>query len=80
MDAARVNLGLSLVLSGDAAKAAEVLQPLATRPGAPAKVRHDYASALAMAGDRAEAERMLSPELKPDQVRVALAAFAQLRP
>jgi hypothetical protein len=33
-----------------------------------------------MAGDRAEAERMLSPELKPDQVRVALAAFAQLRP
>lgn len=78
LDAARVNLGLSLALGGAAAQAVDVLGPLANRPNAPRRVRHDLAAALAMDGDLRGAEALLRTDLAPGQLPVALAAFAQL--
>ena len=79
LDAARVNMGLSLALAGDAGKAIEILRPLASSPAASPRVRHDYATALAMAGDRAGAERLLRPDMTQDQVQMAMAAYAELQ-
>ena len=58
--AANNNLGMSLLLSGRAADAVAVLEPLASRPDAPARVRNNLAVAQAAAGDRNRARAMLS--------------------
>jgi Flp pilus assembly protein TadD len=72
LDAARVNMALSMAMSGQAPAAVQLLRQRATEPGAPEKIRHDYAMVLAMAGNRAEAERILSQKLNQDEVRQAL--------
>ncbi|MGE0226249.1 MAG: tetratricopeptide repeat protein [Acetobacteraceae bacterium] len=72
MAAPQVNLALSLAMSGQGENAIRLIQPLAASPGASRKLRHDYAAVLAMSGKRAEAERILSEDLPPAEVRQAL--------
>ena len=77
--AVQVNLGLSLALSGDANGAIRLLQPLATAPGAPPRVRHDLALALTLDGRRAEASAVLGADLPTEQLRGTLDGFEALR-
>ena len=79
LDAARVNFGLSLALSGQSAAAVEMLRPLAAGPNAPKRVKHDLATAMVLSGDHAEAEKLLRPDLTPEQVPIAIAGLQQLR-
>ncbi|MEJ0016009.1 MAG: tetratricopeptide repeat protein [Acetobacteraceae bacterium] len=80
MRAAQVNLALSLAMSGQSRDAVQLLRPLADAPGANQQMRHDLAVVLTMNGDRAEAERILSKDLPPNEVRQALDAYATGRP
>ncbi len=77
MAAAQINLALSLAMSGQGASAIRLIQPLASSPNASLKVRHDYAAVLAMSGRREEAERILSVDLTPAEVRQVMAEFDQ---
>jgi Flp pilus assembly protein TadD len=72
LDSAKVNLALSMAMSGQGPAAVQLLKAKATEPGAPVKVKHDYAVVLAMAGNRPEAERVLSENLSPDEVHQLL--------
>jgi Flp pilus assembly protein TadD len=76
MTAAQVNLALSLAMTGKSQDAVQLLRPLATRPEASPQLRHDFAAVLAMGGDRVEAERILSKDLPPNEVQLALGAYA----
>lgn len=76
---AQVNLALSMAMSGSAEDAVRMLRPLAAKPDASRKLQHDLAAALTMAGDRAAAERILSADLSPAEVRQALDAYAAAR-
>jgi Flp pilus assembly protein TadD len=78
MTAAEVNLGLSLALSGHGPEALQYLGPLATGQGATPKIREDYAAALLAAGRSAEARRVLSIDLPPDQVQSAMRGFSEV--
>lgn len=79
MQAAQVNLALSLAMSGQGSRGVAMLRPQATAPGATAQLRHDLAAAMAMSGDTAGAERILSADLPPDQVARAIADFQLAR-
>jgi Flp pilus assembly protein TadD len=79
MLAARVNLALCLAIRGQANDAIEMLRPLATAADASRKVKEDYAAVLAMAGQRDEAERILSASLAADQMTPALDQLASAR-
>ena len=70
-----VNLALSMALSGRSTEALRILRPLADRPDASVRERHDYAAALAMAGKPEEAGRYLQPELTPAQADDALSGY-----
>ncbi len=76
MTGAQVNLALSLAMSGQTAQAVGLLRPLASAAAASSKLRHDLAAVLVLAGERAEAERILSADLTPEQVARAMAAYA----
>jgi hypothetical protein len=76
MEAAEINLGLSLALSGNGPAALQYLGPLATGPGATAKTREDYAAALVAVGRVGEARQVLSVDLPPDQVNAAIDGFS----
>jgi Flp pilus assembly protein TadD len=80
MQAAAVNLALSLGLSGQTAEALPLLRPIAQAPGAGVKVRHDMAAVLAMAGERGSAAQMLAVDLPEQEVEQALGVFSALRP
>lgn len=80
MTAAQVNLALSMAMSGQSADAVQLLRPLASNPGASPQIRHDLAAVLVMAGDKAEAERILGKDLPPDEVRQAVEGYAAARP
>lgn len=71
----RVNLALSLAMTGRADDAAPMLRPVADAPSAPRKFRHDMAAVLAMGGDRAGAARILSKDMTPEQADKAVAIF-----
>lgn len=73
--AAQVNLALSLAMSGHGDEAVRMMRPLAEAPHASRKLHHDLAAVLAMSGQRAEAERILSADLPPDQVAQAIASY-----
>ena len=79
LHAAQVNLALSLAMSGDSDRALKLLQPLASQPDASPKLRHDLAAVLAMGGNEAEAERILSADLTPEQIQQALADYVAAR-
>lgn len=72
LDSAQVNLALSMAMSGQGPAAIKLLESKANQPGAPVKVRHDYAVVLAMAGHRQEAERVLSENMDPEEIAQVL--------
>jgi len=69
LESAQVNLALSMAMNGQGPAAIKLLQARASQPGAPSKVKHDYAVVLAMAGNRVGAERVLSDDMPPDEAR-----------
>jgi Flp pilus assembly protein TadD len=75
MVGARVNLALSLAMTGRAGDAAPMLRPVADAPSAPRKFRHDMAAVLAMGGDREGAERILSEDMSAEQANKAVSIF-----
>ena len=77
LHSAQVNLALSMAMTGHGSDAIKLIKPLAINPGATRKLRHDYAAVLTMAGDRPEAERVLSQDLPPSEVKQALDAYAR---
>lgn len=79
LHAAQVNMALSFAISGDSNRALNLLQPLVYRPDASRKLRHDLAAVLAMGGKKAEAERILSADLTPEQIQQALADYVAAR-
>jgi Flp pilus assembly protein TadD len=78
MQAAVVNLALSLALSGQADRARDLLRPLAAAPDVSPRVRHDYALVSEIAGDHAAAETTLKNDLSADDLRTALKSFDAL--
>src|SRR6185312_11036098 len=50
----------------------QLMRAKASQPGAPEKIRYDYAVVLAMSGNRAEAQRVLSDSLSPDEINQVL--------
>jgi Flp pilus assembly protein TadD len=76
----RVNLALSLALSGQAARAEQMLRDLAQNVGATSKVRLDLAVAEVMAGHDMEAMQVMGTELSPEEAKAALEGIQQLKP
>ena len=76
----RVNLALSLALSGQADKAEQMLRDLAQNSGATSKVRLDFALAQVIAGHDQDAQITMSADLSPEEAKNALAGMEQLRP
>jgi Flp pilus assembly protein TadD len=76
----RVNLALSLALSGQADKAEQMLRDLAQNAGANSKVRLDFALAQVIAGHDQDAQITMSADLSPEEAKNALAGMEQLRP
>lgn len=75
MSGASVNLGLSLVLSGDMAAAVQELSPLAAAPDAPPAVLENLGVALAAGGQPVEAARVLARVMSPGEVTQTLAQY-----
>ena len=75
MVGARVNLALSMAMTGHADDAAPMLRPVAEAPSAPRKYRHDMAAVLAMGGDRAGAEQILVKAMSPEQASRAVTIY-----
>lgn len=76
MQAAVVNLALSLALSGRAAEGASLLRPLASSP----RIRHDLAAISAMGGDRGTAATLLAPDVTGPQLQETLRFYGDLAP
>ena len=68
---------MSVALTGQAAEAVRRLKPLASGPGTSSRLRQDLAAALAMAGDKQEAARILSEDMTPEQTKRALLAYGE---
>jgi Flp pilus assembly protein TadD len=79
MQAAVVNLALSLAISGHAADAVLLLRPIAAIPGASTRVKHDFAAAALLSGDRATAEAVLRPDLSAAETDEALTTLDGLQ-
>lgn len=75
----RVNLALSLALSGQAPRAEQMLRDLAQNAGATSKVRLDLALAEVIAGHDTEAVQTMSMDLSPDEAKSALAGMEELK-
>ena len=73
--AAKVNLGLSLALSGDAQQALAILRPLAQGPAASPRMQQDLAVALVLAGDSDEAAQVLRTDIPPPKVLAAVTGY-----
>ncbi|MCF3946537.1 tetratricopeptide repeat protein [Acidiphilium sp. AL] len=78
LGAASVNLGMSLALGGNPGKAETILGPLARGPRATAKIRADYATALALADHSASARRILLTDMPEDEAQSMVAQLAKL--
>jgi Flp pilus assembly protein TadD len=79
LTAAQVNLALCLAIQGKGGDAIRVIQPLADAAEATPKIKEDYAAVLAMAGNRDEAQRILSANMAPEDVARALDVLTQAR-
>jgi len=77
--AARVNLALSLAMTGNAAEALALIEPLANDPSASSKLHHDYAAVLALGGRERDAEAVLGRDMTPPEIKQMLEAFRQQR-
>jgi Flp pilus assembly protein TadD len=78
MQAATVNLALSLALSGQVDHARKLLRPLAAAPDAAPRVRHDFALVSELAGDHVAAENALGADLSPGDLQSALKSYDAL--
>jgi Flp pilus assembly protein TadD len=79
MQAATVNLALSLAMSGRAADGLKLLGGISPAQDASPKVRHDMAAVHAMAGDRAGAEALLASDLPASEIERMLRSYEALR-
>lgn len=75
----QVDLGLSLAMSGQPARAISLLAPLAGAADASPKIRQDYALSVTLAGRTDDARAILQVDLPADQVASAVGAFQALR-
>ena len=78
MQAAQVNMALSLALGGRAPEALDRIRQIAADPSASPQLRQDMAAVLAMADRPEEAARLLQKDLPPDQVDQAIAGYRAL--
>ncbi len=78
--ATRVNLALSMALSGDAINAEQMLRDIATSASSSRKVRLDLAMAQVMAGHDQDAESTFNTDLSPAETKSAIAGIERLRP
>ena len=78
--APRVDLALSLALSGQAARGEKMLRDIAAGATATPKVRLDFAAAQVIAGHDSDAAQTLAGDLTPAETQSAIAGLAQLRP
>ena len=78
--ATRVNLALSLALSGKAEQAEQMLRDVASSASATRKVRLDFAIAQVIAGHDQDAEQTLGADLSPAETKSAVEGIAELRP
>jgi Flp pilus assembly protein TadD len=78
--APRVNLALSLALSGQADRGEAMLRDLVASSRATQKARLDFAVAQVIAGHDKDAAVTLAAELPPEQASSALRGLEQLRP
>ncbi len=76
----RVNLALSLALSGQAARAELMMRDIATSASVTPRVRADFALAQVMAGHDQDAVGTLGGDLTPSETQAAITGMAQLRP
>ena len=76
----RVNLALSLALSGQAARAETMMRDIASSASVTPRVRADFALAQVMAGHDQEAVGTLGSDLTPAETQAAITGMAQLRP
>ena len=77
--ATRVDLGLSLALTGDSQQALEQLRPAAAAPNVNSRVRQDLAAALTLAGDEKGAEVLLGHDMSQEQVASLISGYEALR-
>jgi Flp pilus assembly protein TadD len=73
--AGSVNLALSLSLSGQAVRSVAMLRGRASLPDVTPRVRQDFAIALALSGNRREAEKLLLTDLSPADAAAALSGY-----
>ncbi len=76
----RVNLALSLALSGKPDQAELMMRDIAASGAASPRVRADFALAQVMAGHDREAAGTLGGDLTPTETQAAITGMAQLRP
>jgi len=79
LNAAQVNLGLSLAVSGHARDGVLLIQPLAQGSGATARLREDLAVALLLDGREAQARDVLRQDVPADKLDDSLRALQRLR-
>ncbi len=79
MVAARINLALSLAMTGQSGEALRLIEPYVNDADATPKIRHDYAAILAMGGKESQAEEVLRRDLSSEEVRVAMQAYRDQR-
>lgn len=78
--ATQVDLALSFALSGQGARAEQMLRDIAASSSSTPRVRVDYALAQVIAGHDREAALTLGSDLTPEETNAAIAGMAQLRP
>lgn len=71
------NLAMSYLLSGNAQKAIEVLQPIVRQPNAPIVARHNLALAYGMLGRHEDAKRNLKGDLDEPTRMLAIARMRE---
>ena len=69
-----------MALDGRATDAVQILRPYATNSASDRRARHNLAAAMAMAGDRDGAARLVAQDLPPEQVERALQAYQAFAP
>jgi len=77
--ATRVNMALSLALSGHGARAEQMLKDVAASSNATPRVRADFALAQVMAGHDKDAAMTLGGDLTPAETESAVSGLAQFR-
>lgn len=79
MRAAKINLGMSLALGGHPDRAELILGPLARSANSTPKIRADYATALALAGNINGAENELHHDMPDAEARSMVAQLMRLK-